>query len=120
MTLHYDCSIEGLEENWVEVSAVWTRKELKTLTDTTDTEDITVVQDLWKAKFVACNIVTISGRVISDAQDLTMDVLEEDLDIRLCDFLGYVLMQAGAHLRTVGPLSGRLLSDGAEETSTKA
>lgn len=114
MTLHYDCNLEDLAENWVEISEVWTRKEMKSLADTNEIETI---RDFWYNKFTGCHIVTLDGTEIVDPRDLTLEIIEEQLDSRLCDFLGYVLMQACAHLRTLGPLSGQLLSDGVEKTA---
>ncbi|MCR4303216.1 MAG: hypothetical protein NUV63_03165 [Gallionella sp.] len=116
MPLRYHCSLDGMEENWVEVNPIWTRKEMRELTET---QDITVIEAFWARKILACRIETLDGEPVTDPALLTAELAESSLDARLCDFLGYVLMQAAAHLRTLGPLSGRLSSDTAGTKTTK-
>jgi len=116
MTLRYECGIEGLSENWVDVSEVWTRREMVELTQT---QEIDVVEAFWQKKIVACSIATIDGGIVTDPAELTAELAEGSLDARLCDFLGYVLMQACAHVRSLGPLSGRLSSNGQGKKTTQ-
>jgi len=115
MTLRYECGIEELSANWVEVSEIWTRREMVELTET---QAIEVIEAFWRKKIVACHIVTIDGDAVTDPALLTAELADESLDARLCDFLGYVLMQACAHIRSLGPLSGRLSSGGVEKKTT--
>ena len=83
------------------------------------TQEIAVIEAFWHKKIVACHIETLDGEPVTDPALLTAELAESSLDARLCDFLGYVLMQAAAHLRSLGPLSGRLSSDTAEKKTTK-
>ena len=116
MTLHYDCTLADLEDNWVEISEVWSRKEMS---DLADADDYAAMLGFWTSKIKQMHIITLDGVVITNPVNLTEEILEESLDVRLCDFLGFVMMQACAHLRTLGPLSGQLQSDGVDTKTTK-
>lgn len=117
MALRYHCSLEGLEENWVEVNPVWTRKEMR---DWAATKEMDVIVAFWHTKMTACHIDTIDGSgAITDPALITVETVESALDVRIVDFLGGVLSWACVYLKSLGLASGRLSSDTAEKKTTK-
>ncbi len=115
--LRYHCSLEGLEENWVEVNPVWTRKEMR---DWTATKEIEEIVAFWHMKMTACHIDTLDGSgAITDPALITVETVDSALDVRLVDFLGGVLSWACVHLKSLGLASGRLSSDTSEKKTTK-
>jgi hypothetical protein len=117
MALRFHCGLDGLEQNWVEVSDVWTRRELTEVTD--NVRDMAVVAAYWQKKIVACHFERIVGPAIEDPSELTSDLVNDEVDIRLWDFLSAVLLQACVAVRSLGPYSGRLSSDIAGKKTTK-
>lgn len=116
MPLRYHCSLEGLEENWVDVSDVWTRKEMR---DWVATQNIEEIIEFWHKKIVACHIETLGGEPITDPALITMELVDDALDVRIVDFLSGVLSWACVHIKSLGLASGRLSSDTSEKKTTK-
>ncbi len=114
MALRYYCDIPGLEDNWVEVSEVWTLREVRAMLAATGDE----YYDLLHGKIEACHIERLGGEAITDPADITDEALE-DVDLRLVDFLGGALPRAVEHLRSLGPTSGRLQSNGAGKAAAR-
>lgn len=103
MARRYYCTIEGLEDNWVEVSERWTRREAVTYAETRTTED----EFAWlRRKVVACHLAK-EGAVLTDPAALTPDWFD-DADLRLWGFVCGVLGLTLRDLRTLGNMSGRL------------
>lgn len=109
-----ECTTEGLEENWVEVSDFWTRAELSAYSKTSGDEFIS----LWRRKVVACHIVT--GDLVID-DPLQVHEQLDGLDIRLMRFLTGAVTEATSYLLTLGEANKRLSfpGAGAAVTTTK-
>ena len=103
--MRFNCALAGLEDNWVEIAENWTRKEVAEWRKA-DT-DATVLEWL-RHKVTACSIATEDGDPITDPAQLTVEMMDERVDLRLIGFLGAVLFQALQELVTLGPFSGRL------------
>lgn len=116
MPLRYTCSLEGLEENWVDVNPVWTRKEMR---DWVATQNIEEIVAFWHKKIVACHIETTEGESVTDPALITMELVDNALDVRVVDFLSGVLSWACVHVKSLGLASGHLSSDTAEKKTTK-
>lgn len=106
MTIRVECSTEGLESNWIEVSDVWTRAELR---DYTSLKGELFVE-LWRRKVTAVNLVTAAGEVINDPAAVH-DRLD-DFDLRLLGFITAALIEAISYLLVLGELNKRLSSPG--------
>ncbi len=106
MAIRVECSTPGLEANWIEVSEVWTRRELQ--------EFATVTGDafwaLWARKVSACCIVDATGEALSDPAVVQQRL--DDLDIRLLRWLSAAVLSATQHLLNLGEASARLLLNG--------
>lgn len=108
MPLKFHPEIEGLEHCWVEIDERWTRREVRELMERDDEE--TIVNFLRK-KVTGCHLERGDGQpAVTTTDELIANI--DDIDLRLVDFLGTVLIQAAAILRTLGNLSGRLGSPG--------
>ena len=103
--MRFDCKLDGFDGNWVDVSEVWTRREIAVMAAVSTP---TALVDWLQKKRTACHIATVEGEAITSPADLTIEAIDERVDVRLYDFLGTVLIQAVGELRSVGPLSGRL------------
>ena len=105
--MRFDCKLDGMGENWVDVSDVWTRKEIATMAAVSTPAALV---EWLQRKLTACHIETVEGEAIVSPDALTIEAIDERVDVRLYDFLGTVLIQSVGELRTLGPLSGRLSS----------
>lgn len=114
MAIRMECTAPGFEETWVEVSDRWTRREFKAMVDAGGAEWLEMFHD----KVTACHIQA-SGEAITDPAAVTEDALD-DVDMQVLGFLGTVLLEAVAHLRSLGFMSGRVSSDSNAKTKTKA
>jgi len=66
----------------------------------------------------ACYLERVDGEAITDPADINEESLDQ-VDIRLVDFLGGSLPRAVEYLRSLGPTSGRLQSNGADKVARK-
>ena len=116
MALRYTCSLEGLEDNWVEVSEVWTRREQREYAEESHTFES--VRVWWEKKFTAINIIPLSGKTIKSVNLITEEVLEDKLDSRVCDFMSGVISKLIVNQKSSAPFSGQLQLDGVETKTT--
>ena len=107
--LRYHCGLQGLEQNWVDVSEVWTRREIVELFE--NSKDPAMAEIYWHKKILACHFERIVGPAIDDPALLLSDLVDDEVDVRLWDFLSSVLFMACTAVRSLGPYSGRLSSD---------
>lgn len=115
MPLKFHPEIEGLTHCWVEIEERWTRREVRELMDRDD--EATMVKFL-RAKVTGCHLERGDGQPpVTTTDELIANL--DDLDLRLIDFIGTVLIQAAAILRTLGNLSGRLGSPGSAKNQTQ-
>jgi len=114
MAIRVECSTPGLEENWVEVTEVWTRGELREYTSKKGDEFIA----LWRKKVEACNFVTAQGEAITDPNQVH-DRLD-DLDLRLVGFITAALIEATNYLLALGEINRRLSSAGSVVATKKS
>lgn len=107
MPIRVECSTPGLEENWIEVAEVWTRKELS--------EFLTLRGDpftaLFARKVTACHLVTADGTVITDPAAAL--AARDDFDLRLVRFPTAAVLEATDHLLSLGEANKQLSSAGA-------
>lgn len=115
MPLKFHPEIEGLTHCWVEIEERWTRREVRELMERDD--EATMVKFL-RAKVTGCHLERGDGQPpVTTTDELIANL--DDLDLRLIDFIGTVLIQAAAILRTLGNLSGRLGSPGSAKNQTQ-
>lgn len=101
--MRIECGIEGLEENWIEFEAVWTRKEIK------EWDQIDAGEPLLafiRRKATGCHLARPGLAALTDPADLTEENLDL-VDLRLVEFVGSAPTLAAYALRALGKLSGR-------------
>lgn len=103
--MRIECKEPGFEQNWVEVSERWTRREAASLFAVSGEEYFALLRD----KLLACHIVPTVGEAITDPRQITPDNLL-DCDEVILGFLGGALTLAVSERRSVGNLSVRLSS----------
>ena len=113
MTVRIECTAPGYEGTWVDVSSKWTRREFKAMVDSDADEWL----ELFHVKVEACHIET-SGDPIEDPSAVNEESLD-DVDMQVLGFLGTVLLEAAAHLRSLGFMSGRVSSNGKGDPKVK-
>ncbi len=113
MPVHIECDIEGLTDNWIEISDRWTQRESVAMMEVAND----AFYALLRAKTIAVNI-DAGGTLIATPDQLTGDNLL-DADVALIGWLGMVLPLAVARRRTLGNASARLsLSANGRQTMT--
>ncbi len=111
MPIRIECTAPGLEENWLEVTEAWSRRELRDFVTLSGPPFIA----LWERKVTACNLAPVTGEPITDPRLVFgPDGRRDDLDVRLNDFLTGAVLDATGYLLTLGELPKRLLCNGVE------
>ena len=110
MPIRVECSTPGLEENWIEVDEVWTRRELREYMSLKGEPFIA----LWQRKVTACHLVT--GDVVVDEPAQVHGLLDE-LDLRLTRFVTEAVLEATDYLLSLGEVNKRLSLPGVGEAA---
>lgn len=114
--MRYECRIEGLEHNWVEVDERWTRAEVNALNSAGEKETLA----LFHKKALACSITAEDGEIVTDPKQLTAEFLDK-VRIELIGFIGAVLPVATRKLQSMGNAAVRLSSElNGRETAQKS
>lgn len=100
--MRIECTEPGFEQNWVEVSERWTRRETANLWAVAGEELFAIIRE----KTTACHVVPVVGDPITDPQLLTPENLM-DCDETVLSFLGGALTRTIAERRRIGNFSGR-------------
>ena len=108
MSIRVECSTPGLEANWVEVSDVWTRANLRDYTSLKGDDFV----KLWQQKVVNVNMVTVSGEVITDPCQVHNNL--DNFDLRLLGFITSAPLEATSYLLALGEMNRRLSLSGTE------
>lgn len=101
MPVRVECTTPGMEDNWIEVTDFWTRRELADYVEKSDDE----FRNLWRKKVTACHLVT--GDLVIDDPALVHDQID-GLDIRLMRFLTGAVLEATNYLLSLGEANKRL------------
>lgn len=113
MPVRVECTTPGLEENWLEVAEVWTRRESKAFVTLNGPDFVA----LWQAKVTACHLTRADGNIIADPHQIHEQV--DDLDLRLVRFVATAPLEVLAYLVALGEANKRLSFVGGEAVTTK-
>jgi len=106
--MRFICNIPGLEQNWVEFSEVWTRREGKELFDLPEKA---AFDKFFPLKATACNLEQVDSVVVfTDPQAVKYDGLD-DMDARVFGFLSRALFSAYLETQRLGNASALLSTD---------
>ena len=109
--MRFICNIAGLEQNWVEFSDVWTRREDTDLFSLPEQEGFS---KYFARKCTACHIEQVGGEPITDPAQLTYDGLN-DVDLRVFGFLAgsiYIACRSSQRLGNASALLSTATSEG--------
>lgn len=111
LTLRLVFEIEGIEDkNWVEMTAAWTRKEIKDL----NTDTMIDVFDKWyPLKCTALHIVDADGNVIDDPKKVSWEAID-NVDQRVYGAMAGCMFTGLNKLFLLGQTSVKPSSDGTE------
>ncbi len=112
MPLRVECTLEGYEDNWLEVSDLWLRRELMQYMQATGPAFIA----LWQQKVSGCYLRQASGVVITDPRRVHEQL--DEMDVRLVRFINHAPLTATDHLLTLGEVSARLSSGASAAAKT--
>lgn len=112
MLIRIECTFPGLAGNWVDLSDVWTRGEIRDWYAGSLANNDAVTLPLLAKKLVGVHVYLADGTLVEDAQTLVERL--DDVDIRLVRWLAGGVMDALRELMTLGEAKRRLLFDGVE------
>ena len=110
--MKFYCDIDGLEENWVDVSEKWTRREAQQVRRW-DFKDNDEFWSVFAGKVEGLHLVNELGGVINTPAEMTDEFLF-DCDERLAGFLGNILTTCVDRLSALGNAHARLSLTGTE------
>ena len=114
--MRLECTVAGLEGNWLEIQDRWTRREARALFDALTADEW---MPLLQGKVSACHLVNEDGDVLSDPASMTAEWLE-GCDVALVQFLGSALPTAVRERQNLGNFTARLSWPSSEPTTTAA
>lgn len=113
--MRLQCSIEGFEQCYLEISDRWTRKEMRDFR----TANLADTIDLFKAKITGVHIECADGNHITTVEQMTDERLDQ-VDSRVYFWMPGALTQGLKELETLGFLAGLRRYDITGENSTQA
>ena len=113
MQVRVECTVAGLEGNWVDLAECWTRGELRDWTRATYGQGQQGrMFELLGAKLTAVHVYLPDGSLLTDGPGLVERF--DDLDMRVVRWLASGISQALDELQSLGKTRKRLLFDGVE------
>jgi len=106
-SLEFFCSNEGYEHNTISIAKRWTGADSKKVDASMYWDDLLPILH---EKVTACNLVRDDGSVMTDIKELASKEDVECFDPVLQGFIGGILQQAVARLKSLGNVSARVLS----------
>lgn len=114
MPIRVECTSEGLENCYVEVSERWTRNDIQALFEPG------AEAALVRRKVTACYLECVDADAITDASAIydADGKLHPDLDVRLINFVPAALIMAVDRIASLGKVNARLSSAGTGRAAT--
>jgi hypothetical protein len=112
MLIRIECTLAALAGNWVDLSDVWTRGEIRAWYVGSMAKRDEVTLALLAKKLVGVHVYLADGTLIEDAQTLIERL--DDVDIRLVRWLAGGVNNALKELMALEEARRRLLFDGVE------
>ena len=121
--MRYECDEPGYEQNYVEFSRAWTRKERRDYFDVQGEEWLLMVG----RKIVACHLDCVDGPPVTSGADLTMEAADERIDAIVWEWFKASLLsfynemsQLGNALRLrSSPIFVRVIEEQAKKMATE-
>lgn len=117
MQIRIECTLPALAGNWVDLSDVWTRGEIRAWYAGALANREEVTHPLLARKLVGVHLYLADGTLVEDAATLFERI--DDFDIRLVRWLAAAVMDALKELMAMGEAKRRLLFDGVEIAAAK-
>lgn len=112
MQIRIECTLPALAGNWVDLSDVWTRGEVRAWYAGALAGKDEVTFPLLAQKLVGVHLHLADGTLVEDAATLFERI--DELDMRLVRWLSLGVMDALKELMALGEGRRRLLFDGVE------
>jgi len=110
--MRYCCDLPGFEDNFIELSDVWSRKQVKSFWQF----EGEAYMALLKTKVVSCNLACPDGPPITEAFLFTEEGLEQ-VDFRIYHWVVNVPVKHVSELGTLSLACGRRLFASTEDSS---
>ena len=117
MLIRIECTIDGLTGNWVDLSDVWSRAEMREWYAGALAGADGVTLPILQRKLTGVHVRLVDGTLVEDAATL-IECLDE-LDVRLVRWLSSGVMTALQEMMALGEARRRLLFDGVEVAAKK-
>ncbi|HHY54104.1 MAG TPA: hypothetical protein GYA08_01580 [Chloroflexi bacterium] len=117
MIIRIECTLPELTGNWVDLSDVWSRAELREWYVGAIAGNDAVTLPILERKLTGVHVRLVDGTLVTDAATLIARL--DDLDVRLILWLSGGVTNALKELMALGEAKRRLLFDGVEIAAAK-
>ena len=111
MAIRIECTIDGLDDNWLQLSDTWSRREMRAWYTAVLQADESTWLPILQSKLLGVHMRLIDGTPIADA-DVLIEQLD-NMDVRLTRWLPHSVLGALMEMLALSESSRRILLDGA-------
>lgn len=111
MAIRIECTIDGLDDNWLQLSDTWSRREMRAWYTAVLQADESTWLPILQSKLLGVHMRLIDGTPIADADALIEQL--DNMDVRLTRWLPHSVLGALMEMLSLSESSRRILLNGA-------
>lgn len=111
MAIRIECTIDGLDDNWLQLSDTWSRREMRAWYTAVLQADESTWLPILQSKLLGVHMRLIDGTLIADANALIEQL--DNMDVRLTRWLPHSVQGALVEMLALSESSRRILLNGA-------
>lgn len=111
MAIRIECTIDGLDDNWLQLSDTWSRREMRAWYTAVLQADESTWLPILQSKLLGVHMRLIDGTPIADADALIEQL--DNMDVRLARWLPHSVLGALVEMLALSESSRRILLNGA-------
>lgn len=111
MAIRIECTIDGLDDNWLQLSDTWSRREMRAWYTAVLQADESTWLPILQSKLLGVHMRLIDGTPIANADALIEQL--DNMDVRLTRWLPHSVLGALVEMLALSESSRRILLNGA-------